>query len=373
MGFITFIWEYIVPFLFILMVLVFVHEMGHFLVARRNQVRVEVFSIGFGPELYGWTDRLGTRWKISAVPLGGYVKMFGENEDGNIPLTPEEIKISFQHKRLGQRAAVVVAGPLANYLFAIVVLAALYSISGVPRLLATVGEVVAGSAAEEADLRPGDRIMGIDGTDIAWFEDLRRIVMSKPGVRLELDVLRDGTHLTVKATPKALGAEDESGGDAKIGRLGVKPDPNHVAHERQNPLMALWMGVERSASLTGQILSYVGQIFTGSQKADQLGGPLRIAQMSGAICQGGMIECAFFMAALSINLGLINLFPIPMLDGGHLAFYIAEAIRGRPLGPRMQEYGSRFGLALVFLLMVFATWNDLVQLKVFDFLKDIMT
>jgi regulator of sigma E protease len=192
-------------------------------------------------------------------------------------------------------------------------------------------------------------------------------------VRLELDVLRDGTHLTVKATPKALGAEDESGGDAKIGRLGVKPDPNHVAHERQNPLMALWMGVERSASLTGQILSYVGQIFTGSQKADQLGGPLRIAQMSGAICQGGMIECAFFMAALSINLGLINLFPIPMLDGGHLAFYIAEAMRGRPLGPRMQEYGSRFGLALVFLLMVFATWNDLVQLKVFDFLKDIMT
>ena len=376
MSFIIFILEYIVPFLFILTILVFVHEMGHFLVARRYQVHVEVFSIGFGPELYGWTDRLGTRWKISAIPLGGYVKMFGENDDGEegkIPLTPEEREVSFQHKRLSQRIAVVAAGPLANYLFAIVVLAGLYSISGIPRPLAAVGEVVAGSAAEKAGLQSGDRIMGIDGTDIAWFEDLRRIVMNKPGVLFELDVLRDGARLAVKATPKAVGAENRSGGDIKIGRLGVKPDPDHVAYDRQNPLKALWMGVERSASLTGQILSYIGQIFTGSQKADQLGGPLRIAQMSGSICQGGLIECTFFMAALSINLGLINLFPIPMLDGGHLAFYIAEAIRGRPLGPRTQEYGFRFGLILVLLLMVFATWNDLVQLRVFDFLKDLMT
>ena len=376
MGFITFVWEYVVPFLFILTILVFVHEMGHFLVARRNQVRVEVFSIGFGPELYGWTDRLGTRWKISAVPLGGYVKMFGENddgEDGEVTMTPEERAVSFQHKRLGQRAAVVVAGPLANYLFAILVLAILYCVSGIPRPLAVVGEVIAGSAAEDAGLRPGDRIVGIDETDILWFEDLRRIVMTKPEVRLELDVIRDGARLIVKATPRPVRTEDESGRDTEIGRLGVKPHPDHVEHERQNPLRALWMGAERSIMLTGQILSYVGRIFAGSESADQLGGPLRIAQMSGAICQGGIVECTFFMAALSINLGLINLFPIPMLDGGHLAFYIVEAIRGRPLGPRAQEYGFRFGLILVFLLMIFATWNDLVQLKVFEFLKDLVT
>ena len=376
MGIINFVWEYVVPFLFILTVLVFVHEMGHFWVARRNRVRVEVFSIGFGPEIYGWTDRRGTRWKISAVPLGGYVKMFGETdtgEDGGTPLTPEEREVSFQHKRLGQRTAIVFAGPLANYLFAIVVLAGLYSISGIPRPLAGVGSVVAGSAADEAGLRPGDRILGIDGTAITWFEDLRRIVMTKPGVRLDLDVLRDGTRLVLKATPKAVRAEDESGEETEIGRLGVTPDPNHVEYERQNPLKALWMGVERSVLLTGQILSYVGQIIAGSQSADQVGGPLRIAQLSGAICQGGLVECTFFMAFLSINLGLINLFPIPMLDGGHLAFYIVEAIRGRPLGPRAQEYGFRFGLILVFMLMIFATWNDLVQLKVFEFLKDLMT
>ena len=376
MDFIIFVWKFIIPFLFILTVLVFVHEMGHFWVARRNQVRVEVFSVGFGPEIYGWTDRLGTRWKISAVPLGGYVKMFGENdggEDGKAPLTPEERAVSFQHKRLGQRTAIVAAGPLANYLFAIVVLAGLYSISGIPRPMAAVGEVVAGSAAEQAEIRPGDRILSIDGTDIDWFEDLRRIVMGKPGVPLELNILRDGTRLSVKATPQAVEVGGESGGATTVGRLGVKPDPNHVSHERQNPLKALWMGVERSVSMTGQILSYVGQIFTGKQNADQLGGPLRIAQMSGAICQGGLVECTFFMAALSINLGLINLFPIPMLDGGHLAFYIAEAIRGRPLGPRTQEYGFRFGLILVLLLMIFATWNDLVQLEVFEFLKDLIT
>ena len=376
MDFITFVWEYIVPFLFILTVLVFVHEMGHYLVARRNQVRVEVFSIGFGPELYGWTDRLGTRWKISAVPLGGYVKMFGEiddGEEGKTPLTPEERAVSFQHKRLGQRAAVVVAGPLANYLFAILVLAVLYGVSGIPRPLAVVGEVVAGSAAEKAGLRPGDRIVGIDETDIIWFEDLRRIVMGKPEVRLNLDVLRGGAHITIKATPKSVRAMDENGENTAIGRLGVKHDPDHVQHERQTPLKALWLGAERSIMLTGQILSYVGRIFTGSESADQLGGPLRIAQMSGAICQGGIIECTFFMAALSINLGLINLFPIPMLDGGHLVFYIFEALRGRPLSPRAQEYGFRFGLMLVFLLMIFATWNDLVQLKVFEFLKDLVT
>ena len=364
MDFIIFVWEYIVPFLFILTVLVFVHEMGHFWVARRNQVRVEVFSVGFGPEIYGWTDRLGTRWKISAVPLGGYVKMFGEIDDGEddkAPLTSEERAVSFQHKRLSQRTAIVAAGPLANYLFAIVVLAGLYSISGIPRPMAAVGEVVAGSAAEQADIRPGDRILSIDGTDIDWFEDLRRIVMGKPGVPLELNILRDGTHLSVKATPQAVEVGGESEGATTVGRLGVKPDPNHVAHERQNPLKALWMGVERSVSMTGQILSYVGQIFTGKQNADQLGGPLRIAQMSGSICQGGLVECSFFMAALSINLGLINLFPIPMLDGGHLAFYLAEAIRGRPLGPRTQEYGFRFGLGLVLLLFLYATRNDILH------------
>ena len=378
MGILSFFWDYIVPFLFILTVLVFVHEMGHYWVARRCGVRVEVFSIGFGPELCGWTDRLETRWKFSAVPLGGYVKMFGENDgfsEGGEErvLSPQERKVSFHHKSLRQRTAVVVAGPLANFLFAIAVLAGLYSIWGTPMPMAGVGSVVADSAAAEAGLRPGDRITSIDGTEITWFEDLRRIVSASPGVRLEFTVVRDGQGLAIVATPKTSRTELESGRVVEIGLLGVSPDPDQIAYERQNVLKATWMGVERTVGLIGQILSYLGEIISGARTTEELGGPLRIAQLSGEMAQGGWVNLVFFMAALSINLGLINLFPIPMLDGGHLAFYVVEAIRGRPLGPRAQEYGFRFGLILVFVLMIFVTWNDLVQLKVFEFFRELIT
>jgi regulator of sigma E protease len=379
MAIFNFLWDYILPFLFILTVLVYVHEMGHYLIARRNGVRVEVFSIGFGPEIFGWTNAADTRWKICAVPFGGYVKMFGESDvpseedkEGR-EMTAEERAVSFHHKRLGQRSAIVAAGPIANFLLAIAILAGIYSILGTPRALPAVGAVVAGSAADEARLQRGDLITGINGKEIQWFEELRDAVRGRPNKPTELIIMREGARVTVTATPKSAEAKDESGQPVTIGLLGVSPDPKQVTYQRLNPLEATWRAIEQTIGLCGRILDYLGQIISGSRGTEDLGGPIRIAQISGEMAQGGFVQLLSFMAALSINLGLINLFPIPMLDGGHLIYYILEGIRGRPVGPRAQEYGFRFGLLLVLMLMVFATWNDLVHLKVIEYFMGLVT
>lgn len=377
MDVLSFLWDWIVPFLVVLTVLVFVHELGHYWVARRNKVRVEVFSIGFGPEIFGWTDRHDTRWKISAVPLGGYVKMFGEHdfedEKEQPPMTPAETAVSFHHKRLGQRAAIVAAGPFANFLFAFVLLAGLFFIVGLPEPLAGVGTVQEDSAAAEAGIEPGDLIVRIEGEPMTRFEDLRLFVRDRAGQPLDFEIRRGEDTVFLTATPRALTVSEEDGGERQIGLLGVTPDPAQIGYESVGPFKAMGAAVERTVGLTTQILAALGEIITGSRATDELGGPLRIAQISGQVAQGGMVNLIFFMAALSVNLGLINLFPIPMLDGGHLAFYAAEAIRGRPLGRRFQEYGFRFGLILVLLLMVFATWNDLVSLKVVDFFRQLVS
>ena len=320
-------WDYIIPFLFVLTVLIYVHEWGHYSIARLNNVRVEVFSIGFGPEIYGWTNDAGTRWKISAVPLGGYVKMFGEDamaEEGR-EFTPEELAVSFHQKSLGQRAAIVSAGPLANFLFAIVLLAGLLSIVGTPRQLAGVGEILPASAAADAGLMTGDRIISINGEPLVSFDDLIEVVSANPGVRLEFIILRDGLEFPIAATPRPVTRENAAGQPVVIGQLGVRSDPAQVVYTRLNPVRATLMAVEKTISMSMKILSVVGEMISGSRSADDLGGPLRIAQMSGEMAQGGIVDLIFFMAALSINLGLINLFPIPVLDGGHLFFYIFEA------------------------------------------------
>jgi regulator of sigma E protease len=365
--------NYVVPFLIVLTILVFVHELGHFLVARYNNVRVEVFSVGFGAELFGFHDSHGTRWKFSAIPLGGYVKMFGEGEiiagEGNDKernLTEEEKAVSFYHKRLGQRAAIVFAGPLANFIFAIIVLAGLFFASGAPNLLAGVGTVQSGSAAEKAGIAAGDKVIMIAGQDVKWFKDLRQIVIENPNTPLSMEVVRNNTQLTLIATPDVK-VVDDGGIEKEVGLLGITPDPEMVEYTNLGPLDAVVMGAERTYGLTLRILSAVGLMITGSVSKEELGGPLRIAQMSGQMAQNGLASMVFFLAALSINLGLINLFPIPMLDGGHLLFYSIEAIMGRPVNEKAQEYSFRFGLILVLLLMVFVTWNDLVQLRVFEY------
>ena len=374
--------DYVIPFLVVLTILVFVHELGHFSVARRNNVRVEVFSIGFGTELLGFNDKHGTRWKLCAIPFGGYVKMFGEGEetqDENAegeetrPLTPEEKAVSFHHKRLGQRAAIVFAGPLANFIFAIVVLGLLFGIAGSPSPLAGIGTIQTGSAAETAGFEAGDRVVTINGQDVIWFDDLRKVVSASPGMELTFGVKRGEQEILLQATPKVHAGVDADGVKSEIGLLGVTPNPEMIEYVDVGPLDAAWMGVERTYGLSMQILNALGQIITGSRTADELGGPLRIAQLSGEMAQGGIISLAFFLAALSVNLGLINLFPVPMLDGGHLVFYGVEAILGRPVKAKTQEYSFRVGLALVLLLMFFATWNDLVQLKVFESIRNFIT
>ncbi len=378
MGFFTGGLGYIVPFLIVLTVLVFVHELGHYLVARWNGVRIEVFSIGFGPEIFGWTDRVGTRWKFSAVPLGGYVKMFGDADPASQPsaenlerMSDAEKAVSFHHKRLMQRVAVVFAGPAANFLFAVVALSLLFATVGEPFTPPEIGQIQPGSAAEAGGLKAGDTIVAIDGHAIDRFEEVQRDVRLNTGTPMTIEVKRGDNTLTLSITPRITTVTDRFGNQHAFGLLGI--ERNGVNYLRRNPAAALWQATAETANLTTGTLTAVWQMVIGARPADEIGGPLRIAQMSGEVAQGGVVAVIWFMAVLSVNLGLINLFPVPILDGGHLLFYVAEAVRGRPLGQRAQEYGFRLGLALVLTLMVFATWNDLVHLRVIDFLKGLVS
>ncbi len=370
---------YVVPFLIVLTVLVFVHELGHYWVARRNGVRVEVFSIGFGSELFGWTDRAGTRWKFSAIPLGGYVKMYGDADATSAPgeglseMTPEQRAVSFHHKRVGQRAAIVAAGPAANFLFAIVVFAALYVSVGQPFTPAEVGSVLPGSAAEGAGIEPGDRIVRINGEQIERFEDILRIVqLNLDTGPLDIVVDRGGREVAIQATPTIVTDTDRLGRETRVARLGISRPGVEI--RQHGPVEAVWRAAQETWNQTVGTLRAMGQIVTGRRSTAELGGPFRIGEMAGEVTKsGGVIALIVFMCVLSINLGLINLFPVPMLDGGHLLFYAAEVLRGRPLSLRAQEYGFRIGLVLVLSLMVFATWNDLVHLRVVQFFVNLVS
>jgi regulator of sigma E protease len=368
---------YIGVFLLVLTVLVFVHELGHYSIARHNGVKIEVFSIGFGPELFGWWDRSGTRWKFSAIPLGGYVKMFGDSDPtSGLPMTQfgglsvAEQQVSFHGKRLGQRAAIVAGGPLANFAFAIVVLALLFMTYGQPFTPPDVGQIVPASAAAEGGMQTGDTILSIDGSTVERFEDVQQIVRLHPNVPMTVVVRRNGAPVTLHVTPKLVEETDRLGRH-QIGQLGIRG--GGTQYVRRNPASAVVRAVTETWNLSASTLDAMWQMVIGKRTTAELGGPLRIAQLSGEVAQGGLVPLLWFMAVLSVNLGLINLFPVPVLDGGHLLFYAAEAIRGRPLGQRAQEYGFRVGLALVLTLMVFATWNDLVHTGIVDLVKRFVT
>ncbi|WP_114391774.1 RIP metalloprotease RseP [Oleisolibacter albus] len=373
----SFIWNYGIMFLVVLTVLVFVHEFGHYWAARRNGVRVDVFSIGFGPEIFGFHDRAGTRWKFSLIPLGGYVKMFGDADATSRPgeevrtMTAEERQVSFFHKRLGQKAIIVAAGPIANFLFAIIVLALMFMLYGQPYTPPVVQEVQPDGAAAAAGIQAGDSIVSVNGSGVDRFQDVLQVIVLNPGVPLEMVVERNGTRVPVTVTPRPVQLTDRFGNSHTIGRLGVLRGADE--YRKQPPLTAVVQAMRETWSLTTGTLDAVWQMAAGVRSTEELGGPLRIAQMSGQVAQTSFVALVWFLAVLSINLGLINLFPVPMLDGGHLLFYGIEAARGRPLGERAQEYGFRIGLALVLSLMVFATWNDLVHLRVVEFFRDLLS
>jgi regulator of sigma E protease len=353
----------IVPFLFTLTIIVFFHELGHFLVARWCGIRVLVFSLGFGPEIAGFTDRLGTRWKLSAIPLGGYVKFFGDENEASVPdaatlaaMSEDERKKSFFGQSVGRRAAVVVAGPLTNFILAIVLFAAVFMVVGKQIAVPRVSAVEAGSPAATAGFQPGDLVTAIDGRKIDNFVDMQRIVGFAGGQPLTITVDRGGVPITLTATPEMKGGR---------GILGVtrSNQPGDVRVESVAPLDAVKLGVDKTWFIVETTLSYIRDVFVGRQSADQIGGPIGIARISGQVAELGWGALIDFVGVISVSIGLLNLFPVPLLDGGHLLFYLIEAVRGRPLSERAQEVGFRIGLAIVVMLMIFATVNDILHLR----------
>lgn len=460
----TNLWFYGGIFVIVLSVLVFVHEWGHYIVARMCGVKVETFSIGFGPELFGWNDKNETRWKISLIPLGGYVKMFGDTDpasaghaDGVMenavtpdgqkmkgdevtfrPFTEEEKKVAFYTKPVGRRAAIVFAGPAINFLFAIALLFGMYSFYGQPVTPPMASAIIADSAADKGGILPHDKIISIDGEKISRFEDIRRIVMVALDTPLEFVVERDGKEVTLTATPEKEELTDRFGFSHSRGMLGIVGPGQGLAVKNitsingramkdadaartallrnmdkqttiklkrneettdtliiaasgelnaglKNPDMpeynalivakgsiedviqlglvnGIKAAVVETADITRSTLYALGQIFTGTRSVTELGGIIRIGAIAGDMAQAGLIAIITFTALLSINLGLINLFPIPMLDGGHLVFYALEAIKGKPISDKTQEYAFRFGFVILVGMMLFANINDIVQL-----------
>jgi regulator of sigma E protease len=363
--------SYILPFLFVLTLVVFFHELGHFIVARWCKVDVKVFSIGFGREIFGFDDKKGTRWRISWIPLGGYVKFAGDENAASAPdadaiknMSEEERAGNFHAKTLAQRAAVVVAGPVANFLLAIAIFAFIFTFIGQRHTLPFVDAVTENSAASNAGFKEGDLVLSIDGEPIESFGEMQRIVSISADQELTIFVKRKGTEIELKATPRKQETTDVFGNSIRRGLLGIRrsASPEDWVLKKYDPLTSVWMGTKETYFVITRTLSYLYDVITGREKADQLGGPIRIAQISGQVATAGFFALLNLGAILSVSIGLINLFPVPMLDGGHLLFYGIEAIRGRPLSEKSQEIGFRIGLALVLMLMIFATWNDLVHL-----------
>ncbi len=459
LGIIQYVW----PFLLVLTVLVFVHELGHYLVARWNGVTVEVFSIGFGPEIFAWTDRRQTRWRIAWIPLGGYVKFLG---DMNATSAPDRDKLgqlpagqqsgAFHNKRVGQRMAIVLAGPMANFIYAIVVLAVLFATYGIratppivgrvlpdsvaaasgfqvrdrilsingrelvsfeelqeevlsspeqpltfvierqgrrfeiiatPKLIevdidgviqragvigllphwpATVGEVIKESAAYEAGLQPGDRITAVNGQAIENFAQLQKIVLASQGRTMTMAIEREGESFTLSIAARLQRRQRGDGSWAEYWLVGVRPATLPLV--KLGPVDAVQESFRKSIVMFDRTFEYLGQMISGRRGTEDLGGVVRIAQYSGQAAKNGFESLIMISVLLSLNLGFINLLPIPVLDGGHMLFYVFEAIRGRPLTERMQEHALRFGFLVVLSLMVFVTWNDLVNLRVFEYI-----
>jgi len=367
LDFVFWLLSYVVPFLAVLTVIVFVHEMGHYLVARWNGVAIDTFSVGFGKELVGWNDKHGTRWRLSAIPLGGYVKFTGDMNAASVPdpealanIDPALAPRLFANKNVWQRIAVVIAGPLANVLLTFFILYALLLGYGRYTIPPVVGEVIAGSVAETAGLEGGDVIVSVDGYAVRGFEDFQRLVATSPQRPVTIELERSGAPETIVVVPEAVEVQDRFGNNQRIGRIGVSRavDQTDVTLYRPGPVEAIGMTFEEISFIINRTAAFLGDFFVGRGDIEQLGGPVKVAKVSGEVATLGIIALINLTALLSLNIGIFNLLPVPMLDGGHLLYYLVEAVRGRPLSVKVQEIGFRFGFALVVALMVFTLFND---------------
>ena len=361
---------YVVPFVVVLGVLVFVHELGHFLVSRMCGVKVDVFSIGFGKELWGRRDKHGTYWKVAAVPLGGYCQFLGDDDAASsgeskaTELSEEEKKYTFQFQSPFKKLVIALAGPLANYLFAILIFAGIFFLFGKITFPPVVGEVFEGSAAAKAGIIPNDRILTINGNKIESFDDIRKEVDLTVANEVVVEILRDGKEIRLQFPLTELEVPEANGTTSKRPMLGVKSvNMIELNHVRLSLLQSFKEAGLEAWNVTEATLRGVGQMITGKRSGEEIGGIIRIAEMSGDISkQSGFLDLIVFMALLSINLGLINLFPIPVLDGGHIVIYLAEIVVGREINASIKDALFKVGFSLIVALMIFATWNDFVRL-----------
>ncbi len=360
----------IVPFAFVLSVVIFFHELGHFLVGRLCGVKVDAFSLGFGPELFAFTDRAGTRWRLGLLPLGGYVKFHGDangasmSDEENVAAMPAaERAVTFFTQKVWKRAAIVAAGPLANFVLAIVIFTGIFYVHGRGMLIPQIDKVAAGSAAAAAGFAPGDTIVSIDGAKIQSFEDMQRVVEVSSDKALAFVVDRHGKEITLVATPRQREIKTVVG-KTRTGVLGVEANASaanwHIQHYGLIDSARLATG--ETWFIIRQTGTYVGGLFTGRESTDQLSGPIRIAEVSGQMAKISFAALLNLAAVLSISIGILNLVPIPLLDGGHLFYYAIEAVRGRALNEKIQQVGFKIGLTLVAGLMILATYNDILRL-----------
>lgn len=363
------LWFVIIAFVCAIGPLVFFHELGHYWVARLFGVGAEQFSIGFGREVTGWTDKRGTRWKVGWLPLGGYVRFIGDansasQPDGQAVIPDSQRSAAFHLRPWWQRFLIVLAGPLANFLLAIAIFATFFALFGVPRTPALVGQVQPASVAASIGLQPGDLIEQIAGQPVETFEDLRRIVSIRPGETVRIIFQRDEQKRSVEATLGTQEVTDEFGQKYRIGLLGVLGGDRVLEALPVDQIVP--EATRATFNITRSIVDVLGQIVAGERSASEIGGPLRMAQVAGQRASLGWTDFVYLLAVFSINLGFINLLPVPMLDGGHLVFYAAEGIRGRPVSERAQDWAFRGGLALLLALLFFATVNDLASFGLFE-------
>ena len=359
----------ILAFLAIISVIVFIHEYGHYIIAKWSGVRIETFSIGFGREILGWNDRTGTRWKISLLPLGGYVKMFGDASEASTPdskaleeMTEEERAVSFYFKPLWKKAAIVAAGPIANFILAIAIFTGFIFTNGLSTTQPIVGEIMPDTPAAEANLQPGDRVLSVDGEAVSRFGDIPRLIIMNVGEEVTLVIERDGKEQQLQITPRMMEQEDSLGNKIKLPLIGIRSKT--LTFENVGIIDALGHAVIHTYDNVIMMFEFLGQMIMGDRSPKDLKGPVGIAKLSGQAAEKGLSTVLWFMALLSANLGIVNLLPIPPLDGGHLLFYLIEGGRGRPLAEKVQEWGYRIGFALILTLMAFTIYNDIRQILV---------